>query len=109
MDLKKLSVKNFIGDLPRIINESLDAIEKAFNDNYNEETNTFENQKNPFNVKCKKLEAADEVVSNGNIYFYADNKKISILELYNKVKQLEHDINKEEDNIIPKLAKKKLQ
>ena len=87
MNLKKLSVKNFIGDLPRIINESLDAIQTAFTNIYDDETNTIGN--NSTNIKSKTIEANDIIVSGGDIKIKINDKPITITELYDKIRTLE--------------------
>ena len=111
MNLKKLSVKNFIGDLPRIINESLTAIENAFGKIYNEDTNTIGN--NSSNVECKSVTArgnenGNGIVSYGDVKIILNNETISLVDLYNRVKELEYN---DTQAVMGKslLAKKKLQ
>lgn len=103
MELKKLSIKNFIGDLPRIINDSFSAIETAFNKIYHESYLGDEEMK----VVCKSLEAgSDGIVSLGDIKIKTAGRTVSLLELYNKVAALEGTSN---INSSPMLTKKKLQ
>ncbi len=96
MNLKKLSVKNFIGDLPRIINESLDAIQTAFDKVYHEDTNTIGD--NSISIECKSVKATGNEQGNG-IVSYSDIKlirsgeTISIEDMYERLRRLEETVN----------------
>lgn len=114
MKLKKLSVKNFIGDLPRIINESLETIEKAFADIYDEETNTIGNDTANINCRTITVKGNDNQIaikSYGNIIISGageDGKDISLIDLYERIRQLEY-ANENPTYSKSMLAKKKLQ
>ncbi len=105
MELKKLSIKNFIGDLPRIINDSFSAIETAFNKIYHEGYIGSEDMK----VVCKSLEAGpDGIVSLGDVKIKTtgNTEVVSMLDLYKRLLALEKLHNIETS---PVLTKKKLQ
>ena len=110
MELKKLSIKNFIGDLPRIINDSFTAIETAFNKIYHEGYIGDED----LSVKCKSIEVTSDeynnsIVANGDIKIKIDSvndEPISLITLYHKVEELESRLD---GNYSSRLVKKKLQ
>ena len=111
MELKKLSIKNFIGDLPRIINDALTQIETAFNNVYNEEEGIIGN--NELAVRCRTLEVGtDGVKSSGDVTAEVDGEVISLLALYDKVQALEEKLREKESDAYSasnRLVKKKLQ
>ena len=74
MEFTKLSVKNFIADLPRIINDNFNVIKKKFEDLF------------PENDKSIKLDAADisrincNTIQANNVYVTKDGKVITLEE-----------------------------
>ena len=103
MELKKLSIKNFIGDLPRIINAAFADIETAFNKIYHEGYLGAED----VNVKCLSLEVGTKGISSkADVVVETAQKKVSLLDLERRLRVLE-DIHNISDS--PVLTKKKLQ
>ena len=113
MELKKLSIKNFIGDLPRIINDSFKMIEAAFDKIYHEDDNGNYIGGDNLSVKCKSIsvtgnDANTGIVSLGDIKVVLNDQTISLIDLYNRILELEQELSKSTYSS-SLLAKKKLQ
>ena len=89
MKLQKLSVKSFIGDLPRIINAGLEAIENAFATIYDEEKKVLGDE--TIDIKCKSINASGDISAYGDIKIYVNGEPISLLDLYNRVLTIEKE------------------
>ena len=81
MEFKYLSIKNFIGDLPNIINSNFQVIKKFVEKIFDENTNTL----SASNVKATNKIYANTVVAN-NIVINLDNgKTLSLAEILEKL------------------------
>lgn len=81
MEFKSLSIKNFIGDLPNIINSNFQVIKKFAEKIFDESTNTL----SASNVKATNKIYANTIVAN-NIVINLDNgKTLSLAEILEKL------------------------
>ena len=81
MEFKYLSIKNFIGDLPNIINSNFQVIKKFVEKIFDENTNTL----SASNIKATNKIYANTVVAN-NIVINLDNgKTLSLAEILEKL------------------------
>ena len=81
MEFKSLSIKNFIGDLPNIINSNFQVIKKFVEKIFDENTNTL----SASNIKATNKIYANTVVAN-NIVINLDNgKTLSLAEILKKL------------------------
>lgn len=86
MEFKKLSIKNFIGDLPNIINTNFEKVSKFITSIFDEETETLHVK----NAKVESKVTANTVISN-NIIINANGSKISFAEIVERLEKLEKE------------------
>lgn len=81
MDFKSLSIKNFIGDLPNIINSNFEIIKKFVEKIFDEKSNTI----TVTNVKAQSKVYANTIVANNIIINLDNGKTISLAEILEKL------------------------
>ena len=81
MEFKSLSIKNFIGDLPNIINSNFQIIKKFVEKIFDESTNTI----SASNVKATNKVYANTVVANNIIINLDNGKTLSLAEILEKL------------------------
>lgn len=81
MEFKSLSIKNFIGDLPNIINSNFQIIKKFVEKIFDESTNTL----SASNVKATNKVYANTVVANNIVINLDDGKTLSLAEILEKL------------------------
>ena len=90
MEFKKLSIKNFIGDLPNIINANFEKVSNFINSIFNEDTDTL-------HVKGAIIEnrvTANTIITNNLVISDSEGNKVSFAEMIERLEKLEQD-NKE--------------
>lgn len=93
MKFKELSIKNFIGDLPRIFNENFNLVRDVLNNIVdNKDPNTAAHSLTATGMKITG-KAEVNTLSANNIILLVNNKKISLLDLIQRVEDLEEKIN----------------
>lgn len=88
MEFKKLSIKNFIGDLPNIINANFEKVSNFINSIFNEDTDTL-------HVKGAIIDnkvTANTVIAN-NLVIGDNGNRVSIAEIIERLEKLERGDN----------------
>jgi len=87
MDFKELSIKNFMGDLPRIINENFAKLAKFLGNLYDEENER---------LVARNVEAEGEVTANtvnvNNLIIKVNGKDYSLAQVIEKLERLEDKV-----------------
>lgn len=84
MEFKKLSIKNFIGDLPNIINANFEKVSNFINSIFNEDTDTL-------HVKGAIIDnkvTTNTVIAN-NLVIGDSGNRVSIAEIIERLEKLE--------------------
>jgi hypothetical protein len=100
MKINKISIKHFIGDLPRLLNENFKAIADTIISMYDEETKILGNEDT--SIVCKKLEAKEDIITSKDVKIILDGKTISLIDIYKKVTDTETDTILSSRNTLPK-------
>ena len=89
MEFKSLSIKNFIGDLPNIINSNFQIIKKVVEKIFDENTNTL----TATNVRAQSKVYTNTIVANNIIINLDNGKTLSLAEILEKLNMLQDDSN----------------
>jgi hypothetical protein len=81
MDFKSLSIKNFIGDLPNIINSNFEIIKKFVEKIFDEKSNTI----TATNIRAQSKVYTNTLVANNIIINLDNGKTISLAEILEKL------------------------
>jgi hypothetical protein len=89
MEFKKLSIKNFIGDLPNIVNTNFEKVSDFIYSIFNEDTNTIHAK----GAIIENQVTANSVITNNLIISDSDGKTVSFAEMIERLEKLEQNNN----------------
>lgn len=87
MEFKSLSIKNFIGDLPNIVNTNFQIIKKFVEKIFDDNTDTL----TATNVRAQSKIYANTIVANNIIINLDNGKTLSLAEILEKLDNLQSD------------------
>ena len=94
MDFKKLSIKNFIGDLPNIVNSNFEIVKSFIDSIFDTETNTIHVR----NAVVKSKVTANSVIANNIVVNGSNGKSVSMGELLERLENLETKYKESQEN-----------
>jgi deoxycytidylate deaminase len=94
MDFKKLSIKNFIGDLPNIVNSNFEVVKSFIDSIFDTETNTIHVR----NAVVKSKVTANSVIANNIVVNGSNGKSVSMGELLERLENLETKYKESQEN-----------
>lgn len=94
MDFKKLSIKNFIGDLPNIVNSNFEVVKSFIDSIFDTETNTIHVR----NAVVKSKVTANSVIANNIVVSGSNGKSVSMGELLERLENLETKYKESQEN-----------
>ena len=94
MDFKKLSIKNFIGDLPNIVNSNFEIVKSFIDSIFDVETNTIHTR----NAAVKSKVTANSVIANNIVVNGSNGKSVSMGELLERLENLETKYKESQEN-----------
>lgn len=89
MEFKSLSIKNFIGDLPNIVNTNFQIVKKFVEKIFDDNTDTL----TATNVRAQSKIYANTIIANNIIINLDNGKTLSLAEILEKLDRLQSDSN----------------
>lgn len=98
MTLNNFSIKNFISDLPKMLNENFAAIKKRIDTFFTEDdTLTVKSAKVTGSTESNSVSAQTVTVKTKGLYWHDGSKFVGISELVDRIEKLERKVNELEN------------